>query len=154
MPARQPAVIFDRDGTSFSIKHHQDEDGNIKCWHCYNGLAQFDSPVPYVAGLMQDASDTGHVVLMTSGREDKVRRQFEWANDKANLPVDHLIMRQTGDQRPDHVVKEEMYRKHIEPFYDVKLVVDDRDSVCDMWRSLGLPLVQVKDPGILPRLAG
>jgi hypothetical protein len=27
----------------------------------------------------------------------------------------------------------------------IKIVLDDRDSVCAVWRDLGLPLIQVKD---------
>jgi hypothetical protein len=32
---------------------------------------------------------------------------------------------------------------HIRPNYDVKYVIDDRDQVVDMWRSLGLRVLQV-----------
>jgi hypothetical protein len=154
MSVRIPAAIFDRDGTTFSVAHYKDPvTGDIKCWHCYNGLAAFDSPVPDVVDLMRMMAHT-HTIIMTSGREDFVRPAFEGANYKADLPVDLLIMRKTGDKRKDSVVKLEIYREQIEPYYDVKLVVDDRPQVCDMWIELGLPLIKVVDPGILPRLGG
>ena len=52
-------------------------------------------------------------------------------------------MRKGGDKRIDSIVKKELYRKYIEPFYRVKLVLDDRNQVVDMWRDLGLPCWQV-----------
>lgn len=54
-----------------------------------------------------------------------------------------LIMRPTGDMRQDYIVKKELYLTHIEPFYTVKCVFDDRQQVVDMWRSLGLICYQV-----------
>jgi hypothetical protein len=149
--SKPQAVIFDRDGTSFSIKHHQDENGDIRSWHDYNGLAAFDAPIDPVVALMRILAPY-RKILMTSGREDKVRRDFEWAIDKHDVPVNRLFMRRTGDQRKDDVVKLEIYREQIQPYYDVQLVVDDRPSVCDAWRSIGLPVIQVTDPGILPRI--
>jgi hypothetical protein len=69
---------------------------------------------------------------------------------KHQLPVDLLLMREGGDTRVDSTVKREMYERHIAPVYEVKYVVDDRPQVCSMWRELGLTVMQVTDPGILP----
>jgi hypothetical protein len=52
-------------------------------------------------------------------------------------------MREAGDSRKDSIVKQELYEKHIEPSYDVFVVLDDRNQVVDMWRSLGLVCLQV-----------
>lgn len=54
-----------------------------------------------------------------------------------------LFMRAEGDMRPDHVVKLELFDKHIRDQYDVQLVLDDRNQVVDMWRRLGLTCLQV-----------
>lgn len=59
--------------------------------------------------------------------------------------IQPLFMRPSGDMRPDHVVKKELYLQHIEPFYKVKCVFDDRDQVVKMWRSLGLQVYQVAE---------
>lgn len=56
-----------------------------------------------------------------------------------------LHMREEGDMRQDSVVKEEIYRKEIEPRFNVHLVLDDRNQVVDMWRKLGLPCWQVAE---------
>jgi len=54
-----------------------------------------------------------------------------------------LLMRNTGDFRPDEVVKQEIYHNHIEPTYNVVSVFDDRNKVVNMWRSMGLLCNQV-----------
>jgi hypothetical protein len=50
------------------------------------------------------------------------------------------------DYRPDYIVKEEIYRRDIEPLYDVKFAIDDRLQVCRMWHSIGIPVFRVGDP--------
>ena len=54
-------------------------------------------------------------------------------------------MRKSGDHRKDYVVKEEIFRNNILPFFYTKLVLDDRSSVVEKcWRStLGLKTYQL-----------
>jgi hypothetical protein len=54
-------------------------------------------------------------------------------------------MRKEKDNRPDEVVKEELYHNQISPFYKVEAVFDDRNKVVAMWRRLGLTVFQVAD---------
>jgi hypothetical protein len=54
-----------------------------------------------------------------------------------------LHMRPVGDNRPDYVVKYEMFRRHVDPFWYVQFVIDDRNQVVDMWRTMGLTCLQV-----------
>lgn len=53
-------------------------------------------------------------------------------------------MRTTGDSRKDSIVKEELYQKYVAGKYNVFLVLDDRTSVCQLWRDkLGFNCWQV-----------
>ena len=54
-----------------------------------------------------------------------------------------LYMREAGDFRKDAIIKEEIYHRDIEPYYNVKTVFDDRDQCIEMWRRLGLCCCQV-----------
>ena len=56
---------------------------------------------------------------------------------------DHLLMRMDGDFRPDHVVKEEIYRLNIEPYFDVRMAFDDNPSIIALWKRLGIPVTVV-----------
>jgi predicted kinase len=57
-----------------------------------------------------------------------------------------LFMRPANDQRPDEILKSELYYFHIRDRYNVIGVVDDRPKVCRMWRNLGLSVFQVGNP--------
>lgn len=55
-----------------------------------------------------------------------------------------LLMRKDGDNRPDQIVKRELYERHVVGLYEVEGVLDDRDRVVKMWREeLGLTCLQV-----------
>ncbi len=56
-----------------------------------------------------------------------------------------IFMRDIGDNRPDYVVKAELFDKRIAPYYNVVLSLDDRDSVVSMWRAKGLTCLQVAE---------
>lgn len=118
----------------------------------------FDAVVPSVRKILDGLPDD-IVKIMFSGRMagDKKgdwRRYYTmqaWL-DKNSLHFDHLYMRPGGDMRPDSDVKNEMLDA-ILPHFDVILAVDDRPQVCDgVWRARGIPLIQVVDPDIPPRI--
>ena len=87
----------------------------------------------------------GRHVIFVSGREDKYMPQtIDWLH-KNGMVWSALYMRKTGDNRKDSIVKQEIYEREIRPNYDVKFVLDDRNQVVEMWRSLGLTCLQVAD---------
>lgn len=159
MDERRPAVIFDRDGTLASVAYCAPNDRSSGSWAAYNAALPFDAVVPVVAGLLRSIRP-GIVRIMTSGRaagdwKGDNRRWFlmrDWLL-KNDLPIDYLFMRQGGDQRRDSIVKREIYERFIEPNFNVLYVVDDRQQVVDEWREIGLKVLQVVDPGILPPIA-
>ncbi len=55
-------------------------------------------------------------------------------------------MRESGDFRPDDIIKREIFDRKIRGVYNVKFVIDDRLKVCRMWHQLGLNLFRVGDP--------
>jgi predicted kinase len=87
-----------------------------------------------------------HNIIFCSGREDKYEPETRRFIEK-HLPdmKYQLFMRKTGDMRKDAIIKEEIYRNNIEGKYFVKLVLDDRNSVVALWRSLGLVCFQVAE---------
>jgi hypothetical protein len=101
--------------------------------------------VPVIKMVESAALAQGWVVVLVSGRQEKYRDVTEYWLRAHNLFPDRaaLIMRATGDKRPDDVVKRELYHDRIKPFYHVTVVFDDRDKVVKMWRSLSLVCLQV-----------
>lgn len=83
-------------------------------------------------------------IMIFSGREDTCEKETKkWLEDHGLDYYHELHMRKAGDKRDDRIVKQEMYEQFIKDKYNVKFVLDDRDRVVAMWRSLGLSCFQV-----------
>ncbi|ASR87113.1 polynucleotide kinase [Mycobacterium phage Krypton555] len=91
-------------------------------------------------------------VLIVSGRDDTCREATEKWLAEHGIRYDALHMRPTGsvdnhgNKLPDYMVKSALFDKHIRGKYNVRFVLDDRNQVVDLWRSLGLKCLQVQ-PG-------
>lgn len=84
-------------------------------------------------------------VIIVSGREDSCKPETEqWLQDN-HIPYDELHMRKTDDKRDDRIVKKDIFDTWIKNRYNVKFVLDDRNRVVEMWRSLGLKVLQVSE---------
>ena len=80
---------------------------------------------------------------MVTGRDATFRQvTSDWLS-KNQIFYNQLLMRPEGDKRRDDLVKRELYDQHIKDKYNVLFVLDDRDRVVAMWRSLGLTCLQV-----------
>lgn len=98
-----------------------------------------------VASLVRTYSANGYKILITSGRDAVCRKQTEKWLVENSIPFDALYMRPKGDSRKDCVVKEEIFNTKISGVYYVEFVIDDRDQVVKLWRSLGLKCFQVAE---------
>lgn len=86
----------------------------------------------------------GHKIIFCSGREDKYREPTVQFLTKHFPGMSYkLLMRKSGDLRKDSIIKEEIFLNDIEGKYNVRLILDDRDQVVFLWRSLGLTCFQV-----------
>lgn len=153
---KQRAIICDLDGTLINCEHRLHFiQGEKKDWKSFlhpenikkdtinewcktilqrfefannNGTKNKQIHILYVTGRNKSCSSETINTLLSSG--------FCWNHDK------NLFMRKNEDFREDSVIKEEIYRTHIEPFYDVIFCIDDRQQVVDMWRRIGLICLQ------------
>jgi hypothetical protein len=85
-------------------------------------------------------------IIYLSGRMESSRNVTEkWLYDNdLHFSLDQkLYMRKLNDYRKDDVVKQELYEEYIKDKYFVEFILDDRNSVVDMWRNLGLLCLQV-----------
>lgn len=85
-----------------------------------------------------------YVVIM-SGRDEVCRPETEKWLRKHDIRYDKLVMRTANDNRPDEVIKWELYKQYVEPDYKIDFVLDDRDKVVKMWRQHGLKCLQVAE---------
>ena len=147
-------AIFDLDGTMFDVRHrrHNVTGGGKPDWTAFTDEMVNDPPyrdVCLLADLLGDHPlvNQGALKLFAfTGRPESHRIETEEALSlHARLfleKAEGIIMRATGDYRPDDVIKEEMLDAIIAKGYDVRFVVDDRPSVCDMWKRRGITLLR------------
>jgi hypothetical protein len=88
----------------------------------------------------------GYRIIFLSGRTAGCHRATtDWLYGYFGDNWEELYMRPVGDNRKDSVVKMELFDKYVRNRYDVRYVLDDRNQVVEMWRSLGLTVLQVAD---------
>lgn len=152
-----PAAIVDVDGTLAYNNGHRG-------WYEYEKVGA-DEPVENIVRLAQDLYFSLGNLFIVSGRKEECREitrrwlqehvfsnTFRIQDGDSNDPPQmsyssgiYLLMRKDGDNRDDSVVKYELYRDYIAPWYNVKVVLDDRDRVVRMWRQIGLTCLQVAE---------
>jgi predicted kinase len=129
-PQLRDCIVVDLDGTLAIITDRSPYDAA----NCERDA--LNHPVANITAKYQ------HVVLC-SGRQVEHREPTERWLASNGVQYDELWMRATGDNRQDSIIKEELYRAHIEGRWNVLFVLDDRQQVVDTWRRLGLTCLQV-----------
>ena len=145
-------IVFDIDGTLADVSHrrHYVSDGR-KDWGKFFDEMVNDPPLRDVCLLAELLGDHPLVnqgaikLFLFSGRPETHRKETEqWLLVHARSyfeKAEALLMRGEGDFRPDTVVKREMLAGIRGQGYDVRLVVDDRPTVVQMWKDEGLTVL-------------
>lgn len=136
-PSLPHAIICDIDGT-LAIKGDRDIYDYSRVH-----LDTLNEPIARLARMLGENRD----VVFVSGREDCCHSETsEWLRYHFGMFSPPLLyMRKTGDMRKDSIVKREIFDEHIGDKYQIDYVLDDRDQVVEMWRSLGLTVLQVAE---------
>lgn len=136
------AIIVDIDGTLAHL----------------NGRSPYD-PTKYMTDTVDEVvreltwlyGAQDYSIIICSGRDETYRDVTEKWLQYNNIYYDELFMRDAalknkqGNKLEDSLVKKKIYLEQIKPKYDICLVVDDRNRVVEMWRSMGLKVLQVAD---------
>lgn len=132
---REEAIIVDIDGTLSHITNGRSP---------YDASRAMEDELDDAVGIITAmAYQNGYKVIILTGRSAEHKRITQDWLELTCIEYDEIYTRAYQDNRPDEVVKEELYHENIEPKYKVKFVLDDRDKVVKMWRSLGLKCLQV-----------
>lgn len=142
-----PYIIFDIDGTMSNLKHRlfrikeQTPD-----WDAFNREMVHDELHEHIAAIYYALCRRGmnsHPSIFVTGRPENYRYPTtEWLK-KHNIFPNYLFMRPYKDYQPDVEIKREIHDKHIAGA-PVLFVLDDRDRVVEMWRSLGYKCLQTQ----------
>jgi hypothetical protein len=130
------AILCDLDGTLALLNGRSPYDASTSDQDLLN--------VP-IADIIQRFSEAGQQIIFLTGREDKFEEPtIRFIEQHFGADFDYLLfMRVSDDKRKDAVIKREIFEAEILPNFYVDFVLDDRNQVVDMWRSLGLTCLQV-----------
>ena len=84
-----------------------------------------------------------HVIVYCTGRTESVRTKTELWLESHDLPFNNLFMRKDGDYRHDTIVKPELIQ--LLNLSDIHAVFEDRSSMVQCWRAMGLQCFQVAE---------
>lgn len=143
------AIIVDIDGTladcSHRVHHIQQ---TPKDWDAfYAGCGEdrrIDHVFDIVYGVQFTYGDSLRTILVTGRPKRSYAATFMWLQSN-HIRHDYIYMRPDGDHRADDVLKREIYERDIAPHYDVLFALEDRSRVVKMYRSLGVPCLQVAE---------
>jgi predicted kinase len=148
---KPPAIIVDLDGTLAERDMSQGDKirGHFDLKRVGEDLVV--QPVYDIVNGWRNDDENRYVVFL-SGREEICREEtIQWLykigfhDGLWDLGYFALFMRPKNDNRSDYIVKKELFEKHIEPFYDVKFAIDDRPSIVQLWKDLGIFCMNVGD---------
>lgn len=132
-PDNIPAIICDLDGTIA---------GHNRSPYDYSKVST-DFQIENVIDVVVALAET-YQVIFVSGRPDSCRIDtVNWIHNATGMVNIQLFMRKTGDDRPDYVIKNEIYDGDIFPKYNVVMSFDDRDQVVTHMRKRGITVAQV-----------
>ncbi len=146
-------IIFDIDGTLADVEHRRHFLSGAKpAWGKFFDEMVNDPPLRDVCLLAELLGDHPLVnqgaikLFLFSGRPETHRKETEdflLKNARSYFQnAEALLMRGEGDYRADTIVKKEMLHDIQAQGYDVRLVVDDRPTVCTMWVEEGITCLQ------------
>jgi len=138
---KQDAVIIDVDGTIAKMVSRKPFD--------WDKVGE-DEPRKEIIYMVKGLILQGYAPVFLSGRDACCMDLTQaWIEEQFPELEGHfvLLMRQEGDMRKDTVVKKEIFDKYLNHKYNVRIAIDDRPSVCRMWKhELGLNVVNVGNP--------
>ncbi len=142
----EKVAVIDIDGTLADLDHRLHFLDEVpKNYDGFFAAVSQDAVYLSVVNAVRQLRARQYKIIILSGRPTSTgHATCVWLNTW--LHYDHLFMRQSGDHRPDDQVKrqlmEQMFKSGLRKDA-IKVIIDDRDSVCAVWRELELPLIQV-----------
>lgn len=138
-------VIFDLDGTVSDPAHrlHLLKEAKID-WPSFYLACKEDDIIYGMRDIWLALQKAGFKIIVVTGRSDICFTQTTSWLIKHGLEFEQIYMRRDGDWRKDHIIKEEVFLKHIKHLNPV-MVFEDRQTVVDMWRRNGILCLQCAD---------
>ena len=138
------AVILDVDGTLCDVStalHHIKQ--HPKDWDSFHSASAECPPHQLAIEYAEKKYREGYTLLVVTARMQQHRETtMEWLKRHLKHPFYGPFMRPQDNYAPDYEIKREIFA-HLSVVYDIRGAIDDSPAVCDVWRELGLDVVQM-----------
>ena len=139
-------ILCDLDGTlsDYSERVHLYKDKDYKS---FNEAGIHDKPIEKVCEIIRNLHcsyrpvDPIEVVIITA-RDESCRQDTAHWLKRNKIPYDGLLMRPKCDFSSDQDCKAKLFETYFN-IEEIWFVLEDRNSVVDMWRDKGLTCLQV-----------
>ena len=102
-----------------------------------------DVPRAKIVKLVRILRSAGETIIAMSGRDGRCRQETQAWLDEHVGPGMRLFMREQGNNDRDSLVKHRLFHDNIAGRFNVEFILDDRDQVVTLWRTMGLECIQV-----------
>lgn len=140
----RPVVVVDMDGTIADASRREAKflRRKKKDWPGFFRDMENDPPIKEILARVHELAETHDIVILT-GRPEKYRPQTEsWLKKYKVTPVE-VLMRRSGDSRPDFEAKGALMRDLLER-RAVIMALDDREPVCQQYTALGVRCIVIE----------
>tara|TARA_R110000824_G_C14692025_1_gene621580 strand:+ start:92 stop:517 length:426 start_codon:yes stop_codon:yes gene_type:complete len=134
---KNKCILVDVDGTLAKMKRGPGERSPYD-WHRVNE----DQPNRPIINLVNTLCDVYTIIILTGRDGIALEDTKKWLKEYG-VYYDEIYIRPEGNTQKDSIIKHNIYVNHILPHYDVEFVLDDRDQIVNLWRSIGLTCLQV-----------
>lgn len=147
-------VLCDIDGTISDptarlhyVKEPEDEEEKktwTKDWKSFFMEMENDPVRELTQNLLMRFHTEGKKIIFMSARPEMYKEiTLRWLSKNFLTFAYTLIMRPTGDKRPDTEVKKEMFNTYFKDKSVIHAVIDDRPSIIRVWQEMGLNVLDV-----------
>ncbi len=141
----QQFVIVDIDGTLATVgdraAYLNKPNPN---WDAFYACSFDDQPISTMITLVKHLS-LNYTIVFCTGRREQVRKATTQWLLKHGLKPTTLLMRANSDTRDDKLVKPELVKNANINLQHIAFVLEDKSTVVQQWRKLGLHCLQVAD---------
>lgn len=136
-------VVFDIDGTLSDVSHRLHHLDEPRDWDSFKRACVDDPVIVQTCHLLRLLYFDGANIILLTGRDESCRQDTERWMQKYMIPYTDLIMRKNDDYRHDCDVKRDEMEKIIEMYGVPSMVFEDRPSVVQLWKDMGLYVLNV-----------
>ena len=143
-------VIVDIDGTISKVGERlKFLKQSPKDWDSFYADSFQDEPIKPIIELVWHLYRAGHKIVFCTGRRESCREKTrQWLDKYFDYPISvccNILMRPDNDHRHDTEVKPELLEEAGISLDSIAFVFEDRNSMVQKWRELGLTCLQVAD---------